>query len=85
MTQGTPGSEMYLVLDGVFVVEVDGREVAEVGPGAVVGERSVLENGTRTATVRARTKCRVAALPRRYADDRELAEIARGHRREEAR
>jgi cyclic nucleotide-binding protein len=85
MTQGESGSEMYLVVDGLLAVEVDGKEVAEVGPGAIVGERSVLEDGTRTATLRARTHCRVAALPRRYADDRELAEIARGHRREEAR
>jgi hypothetical protein len=85
MTQGEIGSDIYLVMDGLFAVEVDGREVAEVGPGAIVGERSVLEDGTRTATLRARTQCRVAALPRRYADDRELAEIARGHRREEAR
>jgi len=36
--QGEPGSELYLILDGVFVVEADGEEVAEVGPGAIVGE-----------------------------------------------
>ena len=38
--QGDPGDELYLLLDGVAVVEVDGRAVAEVGPGAVVGERA---------------------------------------------
>ena len=31
-----------LILDGIFVVEVDGEEVAEIGPGAVVGERAAL-------------------------------------------
>ena len=85
ITQGESGSDMYLVLDGVLAVEVDGAQVAEVGPGAIIGERSALESGARTATLRARTQCRVAALPKRYADQSELAEIARGHRREEAR
>src|SRR5881409_2859043 len=35
--QGEPGDELYLLLDGVLGVEVDGEEVAEVGPGAVLG------------------------------------------------
>jgi hypothetical protein len=83
--QGEAASDMYLILDGVFAVEVDGAEVAQVGPGAILGERSALEGGTRTATLRARTQCRVAPLPHRYADERELAQIARGHRREEGR
>lgn len=83
--QGQPGDEILFVLDGLFAVEVDGQEVAEVGPGAIIGERALLEDGKRTATIRALTSCRVASLPRRYADDRELAEIARGHRREEGR
>jgi hypothetical protein len=81
--QGAAGNEMFLVLDGTFAVEVDGQPVAQVGPGAIVGERAVVENGSRTATVRAITSCRVVRMPRRYADERELSEIARGHRREE--
>jgi hypothetical protein len=82
---GQPGDEMFLVLDGSFAVEVDEQAVAQVGPGAIVGERAVVEKGSRTATLRALTACRVIRVPRRYADDRELSEIARGHRREEAR
>jgi hypothetical protein len=61
--QGEPGTEVYLILDGMFVVEVDGEEVAEIGPGAVVGERAALLDGTRTATLRARTPGRVAGVP----------------------
>ena len=83
--QSQGGDEIFLVVDGMFAVEVDGHQVAEIGPGAIIGERAVIENGTRTATVRALTNCQVAILPRRYTDDRELAEIARGHRREEGR
>jgi hypothetical protein len=83
MEQGAAGDEMFLVLDGTFAVEVDGLPVAQVGPGAIVGERAVVEKGSRTATVRAITPCTVVRVPRRYADERELSEIARGHRREE--
>ena len=61
--QGEPGTEVYLILDGMFVVEVDDEEVAEIGPGAVVGERASLRDGTRTATLRARTPGRVAGVP----------------------
>jgi CRP-like cAMP-binding protein len=42
--QGDPGSELFLLLEGVLAVEVDGRVVTEVGPGAIVGEMAVLEH-----------------------------------------
>ena len=60
--QGETSRDLYLLLDGVLAVEVDGDEVAEVGPGAVLGERALLEGGQRTATLRARTRCRVAVV-----------------------
>jgi hypothetical protein len=81
--QGDPGDRLYLLLDGVLVVEVDGRHVAEVGPGAVVGERAVLEGGRRTATLRAATPCRVAVVDAADVDRDALASLAGGHRREE--
>ena len=37
VNQGEPGTDVHLILDGIFVVEVDGEQVAELGPGAVVG------------------------------------------------
>lgn len=58
--QNAPGAELYLLLDGVLGVEVSGEPVAEVGPGAILGERAVLEGGRRTATLRAVTACKVA-------------------------
>ena len=36
-------------------VEVDGEQVAEMGPGTILGERASLEGGVRTATLRALT------------------------------
>ena len=58
--QGEPVEGLFVVLDGMLSVEVDGREVGDVGPGAVIGERAALEGGTRTATLRAVTPVRVA-------------------------
>ena len=46
--QDEPGTNMFLILDGMLDVEVDGEIVAEVGPGAIVGERASIEGGMRT-------------------------------------
>ena len=78
--QGAPGDELYLLLDGVLSVEVDGDEVAEVGPGALLGERALLEGGTRMATLRATTPCRVAVVPGDAVDRAALEELAEGRR-----
>jgi hypothetical protein len=81
--QGEAGSDLFLLLDGVLAVEVDGKAIAEVGPGAVLGERAVLEGGTRTATLRAVTPCRVAVAAAADIAPEALAEVAAGHRRED--
>ena len=82
--QGAVGAELYLLLDGVLAVEVDGKVVAEVGPGAVVGERAALEGGIRTSTLRALTPTRVAVARSDQLTDEARAELERGHRREES-
>ena len=73
---------MYLLLDGVLQVEVDGKALANVGPGAVLGERALLEQGRRTSTLRALTPCRVAVVRPEQVDPSALMELATGHRRE---
>jgi len=80
--QGTRGEELFLLLNGVLVVEVDGVQLAELGPGAVLGERAALEGDIRTATLRAVTDCKVAAVPADALDRHALVELADGHRRE---
>ena len=74
--QGDPGSDVFLILDGIFVVEVDDEQIAEIGPGAVVGERAALENGKRTATLWARTPARVASVPPDALDSEALGGLA---------
>jgi Cyclic nucleotide-binding domain len=81
--QGQRGDTLLLLLDGVLTVEVDGEPLAEIGPGAVVGERAVLEDGVRTSTLRASTKCKVAVVSGDQLDGAALAELSTGHRREE--
>ena len=60
----------------VLVAEVDGEEVAEIGPGAIVGERALLEGGTRTATLAARTRARVAVIPAELVDREKLEDLS---------
>ena len=80
--QGEAATQVYLILDGIFVVDVDGEPIAEIGPGAVVGERAALEGGVRTATLRAVTKARVAAVAPGQLGPFEIDALAETHRRE---
>jgi CRP-like cAMP-binding protein len=59
-------------------VEADGQTIAEVGPGAILGEMALLQSGRRTATLRAVTPCRIAVVPGDRIDPRALEELASG-------
>jgi Cyclic nucleotide-binding domain len=83
--QGEPGDELFLVLDGMVVVTVDGEQVAEFGPGAIMGERAILEGGRRTSTITATTKCRVAVARAADVDRDALATLSADHRKEDGR
>jgi hypothetical protein len=80
--QGSPGDSLFLVLDGVVDVSVDGRALGDLGPGAVLGERAILESSARTATVTAITRVRIAEAPARSIDVEALRHLAEGHLRE---
>jgi hypothetical protein len=82
--QGDQGTDIYLVLDGVIRVERDGEQLAEYGPGALLGERAHLEGGIRTSTLVAVTACRLAAVDASQLDRTALEELSGGHRREDA-
>lgn len=82
VTQGEAGADLFILLDGVLSVEVDGEAVAEVGPGAMLGERAVIEGGRRTSTLRAVTRCRAAVIDPDRVSREVLTELAGGHRRE---
>ena len=79
--QGEEGEELFLLLDGVLVAEIDGKELAEFGPGSILGERALLEDGTRQATLLTRTRCRVAVVPPSLIDRRFRRALAADPRR----
>jgi CRP-like cAMP-binding protein len=68
----------------VVSVEVKGTPLGQLGPGAVLGERALMEGGRRTATLRAVTNCRVATIGGGDLDPKMLTELAATHRREDA-
>jgi Cyclic nucleotide-binding domain len=76
VSQGDTGDEVFLLFDGIVRVEKDGEPVAEVGPGAVLGERAALEHGKRTASLFAVTPCRVAVISHRYLDREALERLS---------
>jgi CRP-like cAMP-binding protein len=51
--EGESGHEFFVVLDGHVSVEIDGRRVAELGPGDFLGEIALIDGKSRTATTRA--------------------------------
>jgi CRP-like cAMP-binding protein len=64
ITEGHPGQEFMIVLEGNAVATVGGREVATFGPGDYFGEIALLDPGRRTATVTARTPMVLAVVGR---------------------
>jgi Cyclic nucleotide-binding domain len=80
--EGEPGDALFLLLDGILDVRVEGRSLGDLGPGAVVGEHAVLANSPRTATLIARTALRIAVARADGLDRRALIDLAAGHRRE---
>lgn len=91
--QGESGRDLFVVLSGALAVRVTfgsaGAEVASLGPGSLLGEMALLEDGVRRATV-------VAVAPSRLfrlsfpdlgyilANNAELAAHLRGLARERA-
>jgi Cyclic nucleotide-binding domain len=85
MAEGEAADDIVLVLDGMVEVDVGGSVLANLGPGAVLGERAALEQGRRTATVRAVTDCRVVSYLAADLSPDDLRELATGHHREDER
>jgi hypothetical protein len=77
--QGEPGRDIFVLLDGVFDVEIDDEVVAQVGSGAILGEKAALGDGRRTATLRAVRSSRVAVISSDAISRPDLAEISASH------
>lgn len=67
--QGKSGGEFFIVLSGEAEVERDGKVVDTIKAGDHFGEIALLDNGPRTATVKAKTDLRCLVLsPRQFQD-----------------
>ena len=51
VVQGAPAHALYGVLDGTLIVRRNGGDVAVLGAGAIFGERGLLDNAPRNASV----------------------------------
>jgi CRP/FNR family cyclic AMP-dependent transcriptional regulator len=79
-TEGTPGHEFVVVVEGTASVLRRGAEVGQIGPGMFFGELALLDGGPRTATVRALTPMQALVLDRSAFDelvDRAIPSVAR--------
>jgi CRP/FNR family transcriptional regulator, cyclic AMP receptor protein len=65
MDQGQTGREAYVILEGSATVKRNGKKVANVKSGAVIGELSLLDHGPRTAAVIADTDVRLLVISER--------------------
>jgi CRP/FNR family transcriptional regulator, cyclic AMP receptor protein len=64
--QGQTGREAFVILDGNITIKRNGRKVATLGPGAIVGELSLLDHGPRTATAICETDCSLFVISQRH-------------------
>jgi CRP-like cAMP-binding protein len=61
-TEGAPGRDAFVVLEGVARVTKDGRLIGEVGPDQFVGEMALIDHGRREVSVVAATPMQVVAF-----------------------
>jgi CRP/FNR family transcriptional regulator, cyclic AMP receptor protein len=61
-TEGAPGQECFVIVDGKASVAIGGKKVGEVGPGECIGEMALLDGAPRSATVTAESPMNVYAL-----------------------
>lgn len=63
-TEGSRATNLYIIVAGSASVERDGRRVATLGPGDIVGELGVILGTERNATVAAETPIEWLVLDR---------------------
>lgn len=61
-SEGAPGDVMYVVLDGEVEASVRGKMIEVIGPGNPIGEMALIDTKARSATVVAKTDCRLAPV-----------------------
>jgi CRP-like cAMP-binding protein len=65
ISEGDVGHEAFVVVDGTAAVTRGGEAVAEVGPGAVVGEMALIDRAPRNASVTATSPMKLLVIGKR--------------------
>ncbi|MBZ5514695.1 MAG: cyclic nucleotide-binding domain-containing protein [Acidobacteriia bacterium] len=61
---GDRGDAMYIVIEGELKILVGSATVEIAGPGSIFGEMALIDDAPRSATVVAKTRCRLVAVDR---------------------
>ncbi|MDT9593218.1 cyclic nucleotide-binding domain-containing protein [Nocardioides zeae] len=62
INERTGADKAYVILEGEVSVRRDGREIATLGPGDIMGEMAIVNHTLRTATIVALTRLKVVHL-----------------------
>jgi CRP/FNR family cyclic AMP-dependent transcriptional regulator len=62
---GTIAATMYVVLEGDVEIHVGSTQPTVGGPGTIFGEMALIDDDPRSATVVAKTECRLLEVDRR--------------------
>jgi CRP-like cAMP-binding protein len=62
---GDPGETMYIVTEGEVDILGESATLETAGPGSIVGELALIDDEPRSASVVAKTDCRLVAIDRR--------------------
>lgn len=60
--EGTPADKAYIIESGQVSVRRHGQEIAQLGPGDIVGETSIVNHTLRTATIVSLSELRLLHL-----------------------
>jgi hypothetical protein len=68
--------KVHVLLDGLLVIEIDGKPAVEAGPGAIFDPATRTNQSKEHVGVRAKTHCRLAVVPRDQLDSQALLGVA---------
>jgi CRP-like cAMP-binding protein len=63
--EGEPGETMHIIIEGEVEIREGTVLLETAGPGSIVGELALIDDGPRSASVVAKTDCRLVAVDRR--------------------
>jgi CRP/FNR family cyclic AMP-dependent transcriptional regulator len=60
--EGAEGNHMYVVMSGEVTISINNQLLARAQSGEIVGEMALINSNIRSATVTAKTDCRLALI-----------------------